>query len=137
MADFKITDRAFEVLQRSLDLRQQKQEVIAANIANADTPGYSARKMSFEEDLRNAIDQPGLIGRKTDPRHIPVGTTGISGVQGTVTEVRDQNPLGDGNTVQVDDEMLDLAENQLLYEAGTQIMKRKLAMLRYAAGNGS
>jgi flagellar basal-body rod protein FlgB len=137
MADFKIIDRTFAVLQKSLDLRQQKQQVIAANIANAETPGYAARKMDFEADLRQAIDSPGLVGRKTNAKHIPVGSNGIAGVQGTITRVHDHNPLGDGNSVSVDDEMLDLAENQLLYEAGTQIMKRKLALLRYAAGNGN
>jgi len=136
VADFKIMDRTFAALQKSLDLRQQKQQVIAANIANADTPGYAARKLNFEEDLRQAINSPALAGRKTNAKHLPVGPSGISRVQGTMTQVHDHNPLGDGNTVSVDDEMLDLAENQLLYEAGVQILKRKLSLLKYAANDG-
>ena len=63
MADFRITDRTMAVLQKSLDLRAQKQQVIAGNIANAETPGYAARKMTFEDDLRKAIDTPDMAGR--------------------------------------------------------------------------
>jgi len=136
MADFRIIDRTVAALQKSLDLRQQKQQVIAANIANAETPGYAARKLNFEADLRQALNNPGLDGKKTNPRHIPVGSGGIDAVQGTITQVHERTPLGDGNSVSVDDEMLDLAENQLLYEAGTQILKRKLGLLKYAANDG-
>ena len=63
MADFRLTDRTMAVLQKSLDLRAEKQQVIAGNIANVDTPGYSARKMNFEESLRKAIDTPEMDGR--------------------------------------------------------------------------
>ena len=136
MADFKITDRTFAVLQKSLDLRQQKQEVIAANIANAETPGYAARKLTFEEDLRKALNAPEVAGRKTNAKHIPVGSTGISSVQGTITQVHDHDPLGDGNSVSVDDQMLDLAQNQLLFEADVQLMKKKLTLLKYVANDG-
>jgi flagellar basal-body rod protein FlgB len=136
MADFKIFVRSFAVLQKSLDLRQAKQQVIASNVANAETPGYEARKLDFEADLRKAIDEPALPGRQTHAKHIPVGANGIGNVQGTLTREKDRDPLGDGNSVSVDDEMLDLAENQLLYEAGAQILKRKLALLKYAANDG-
>lgn len=134
MADFIIEDRSMAVLRKSLDLRAQKQQVIAGNIANAETPGYEARKMSFEADLRKAIEAPQVEGRTSHPRHFPIGTSGIAAVQGTITKVRDDNPLGDGNTVSVDDEMFEMAENQLLYEAGTQMLKKKLSMLKLVAG---
>ena len=136
MADFKITDRTMAVLQKSLDLRAQKQQVIAGNIANAETPGYSARKMSFEADLRKAISSPDLQGHKQNAKHFPIGSTGISGVQGQIVKQQDSSPLGDGNSVSVVDEMFDLSENQLLFEAGSQILKKKLTILKYAAGDG-
>ena len=136
MADFKITDRAMAVLQKSLDLREQKQQVIAANIANAETPGYSARKMSFEADLRKAINSPDLQGRQPNAKHFPIGNNGISGVRGQIVKQVDHNPLGDGNSVSLDDEMLDLSENQILFEAGAQILKKKLSILKFAASDG-
>ncbi len=137
MADFKITDQTIAVLQKSLDLRAQKQQVIAGNIANAETPGYAARKFSFEENLRNAINTPELVDKPTHARHFPVGSGAVSQVEGALTLDIDNSPLGDGNTVSVDDEMFDLAENQLLFEAGSQIIKKKLTLLKYAASNGS
>ena len=136
MANFGIADRTIAVLQKSLDLRAQNQQVIAGNIANAETPGYSARKLKFEANLREAINAPEMAGRKTNTKHFPIGSRGISSVQGTLTRDADTSPIGDGNTVSIDDEMLDLAENQLLYEAGSQILKKKFSMLKFAASDG-
>ncbi len=137
MADIRIADRTIAALQKGLDLRAQKQQVIAGNIANADTPGYSARKLDFEDNLRKAISQPDMGGRKTNAKHFPIGSNGISSVQGTLTKQVNSSPLGDGNSVSVDDEMFDLAENQLLFEASSQIIKKKFSMLKFAASNGS
>lgn len=136
MADIRIADRTISALQKSLDLRAQKQQVIAGNIANAETPGYSARKLNFEDNLRKAISNPEMAGRKTNAKHFPIGSNGISNVRGNITKQVNSSPLGDGNSVSVDDEMFDLAENQLLYEAGSQILKKKFSMLKFAAGDG-
>ena len=136
MADIRITDRTIAALQKSLDLRAQKQQVIAGNIANAETPGYSARKLTFEDNLRKAISNPEPAGRMTNAKHFPIGSSGISRVQGTLTKQVSPNSQGDGNSVSVDDEMFDLAENQLLYEAGSQILKKKFSMLKFAVSDG-
>ena len=136
MADIRIADRTMSVLQKSLDLRAQNQQVIAGNIANAETPGYSARKLKFEDSLRNAISTPEMAGQRTNAKHFPIGSNGISTVQGTVTKDVNNNPFGDGNSVSLDDEMFALAENQLLYEAGSQILKKKFSMLKFAVSDG-
>ena len=136
MADFRITDRTFAVLQRSLDLRQQKQQVIAANIANAETPGYQPRKLHFEADLRAAAARPGIPAQQSHTRHIPVAAGDIGAVRGQIETEPNRNPLGDGNGVSLDEEMLDLAENQLLYEAATAALKKKLGILKFVASGG-
>ncbi|MBE9486504.1 MAG: flagellar basal body rod protein FlgB [Chloroflexi bacterium] len=136
MAGIKIADRTMAALQKSLDLRAQKQQVIAANIANAETPGYAARKLTFEDDLRKAIASPESPVRTSNVKHFPIGSSGINGVQGQIVKQRDNSSLGDGNSVSIDDEMFDLAENQILYEAGSQILKKKLSMLKYAVSDG-
>lgn len=136
MAEIRIADQTMSVLKKSLDLRAQKQQVIAANIANAETPGYAARKMTFEADLRNAIAAPETAGRISNAKHFPIGSSGINGVQGRIVKQRDPNPIGDGNSVSLDDEMFDLAENQLLFEASAQILKKKLTLLKYAVSDG-
>ena len=136
MANIRIADRTMSVLQKSLDLRAQNQQVIAGNIANAETPGYSARKLKFEDSLRNAISTPEMTGQKTNAKHFPIGSRGISTVQGTITKDVNNSPFGDGNSVSIDDEMFALAENQLLYEAGSQILKKKFSMLKFAVSDG-
>ncbi len=136
MAEIRIADQTIAVLQKSLDLRAQKQQVIAGNIANAETPGYSARKLTFEDNLRKAINTPEMAGQKSHAKHFPIGTNGISNVQGTLTKQVNSSPLGDGNSVSVDDEMFDLAENQILFEAASQMIKKKFSMLKFAASDG-
>ncbi len=134
--DFSIADRSMAVMKKSLDLRARRQQVIASNIANAETPGYEARRLSFEDDLQKAISSSQQEIRATQPKHFPGGGVRIEDVQGTISKVRDTNPLGDDNTVSVEDEMLELAENQLLYEAGTQMLKKKIGMIKYVVAGG-
>ena len=136
MANIRIADRTIDILQKSLDLRAQKQQVIASNIANADTPGYKAQKMSFEDNLRQAINRPEMAGKSTNSKHFPISGGSISAVHATISQELGLSSFGDGNTVSVDDEMLDLAENQLLFEASSQIIKKKFSMLKFAAGDG-
>lgn len=136
MADIKIADKTINVLHKSLDLRSQKQQVIASNIANAETPGYSARKLDFEADLRRAMKTPEMNAHRSNAKHYPLGANGIQGVQGQISKVRSSSPVGDGNSVSVDDEMFDLAENQLLFEAGSQMLKKKFSMLKFAVSDG-
>ena len=77
-----------------------------------------------------------LKGQQNNPKHFPIGSGGIAAVQASITKQPSQNPLGDGNSVSLDDEMFDLAENQLLYEAGSQILKKKFSMLKFAVSDG-
>ena len=121
------------VLEKSLDLRQQRQQVIASNIANAQTPGYVPARLNFEEGLKQAQQpQPGTPAL-THPGHMPLKGSGGSA---RIERNPDQTGIGDGNGVSLDREMLDLAENQILFEAGTQMVGQKLGLLKYIAGDG-
>jgi flagellar basal-body rod protein FlgB len=121
------------VLEQSLDLRQQRQQVIASNIANAQTPGYIPARLPFEAGLKQAEQaQPGAAGL-THPGHIPLKG---SSAAPRVERLADQAGIGDGNGVSLDQEMVDLAENQILFEAGAQMIGQKLGLLKYIAGDG-
>lgn len=111
------------------------QNVISSNIANADTPGYKAQKMEFEQSLRSALGTDGQIKPEvTDPEHIVRRPTD------PVNPVIFDDPNGveslDGNTVDRADEMGKMAENQLLYDASVEMLKRKIGMLKYAISEG-
>ncbi len=131
----KVFDSTIGALNTSLNLRLMNQNVISSNIANADTPGYKAQTMEFEGALRQALQlSDELAPEATDPRHIaPSDTDAIN------PEIYD-DPNGveslDGNTVDRSKEMANMAENQLMYDASTELLKKKLGMLKYGVTEG-
>jgi len=130
-----IFDPTIGALNTSLNLRQMNQNVISSNIANADTPGYKAKAMDFETALRTALDVGDQLKMEvTQEKHIaPQSQDPIH------PEIFD-DPNGvesmDGNTVERAAEMAKMAENQLLYDASIEMMKKKIGMLRYAINEG-
>ncbi|CAG37382.1 flagellar basal body rod protein FlgB [Desulfotalea psychrophila] len=129
-------DNQIRLLGKVLDLRASKQEVISSNIANAETPGYAARRFNFEEDLQKALSLNSTELTTSNPRHIPLGASTFSDLEGTTTIVPDKHGIGDSNSVSMRDEMLALSENQLLYETSAQLLKKKLGMVKYAISGG-
>jgi flagellar basal-body rod protein FlgB len=128
-------DPTIGALNTSLNLRLMQQNVISSNIANADTPNYKAKTMEFEGALRDALNVGNNLQVQTsDPRHISHKAT-----DPVEPEIYD-DPNGveslDGNTVDRSAEMAKLAENQLLYDASAEMLKRKLGMLKYAITEG-
>ncbi len=130
-------DSNIELLQKVLDLRSANQTIIASNIANAETPGYSRKVYSFEEKLQSAIGKTeGAVLRTTHEKHFPIQSTNLSSVKGDITEIKDETGIGDKNSVNVDTEMIKLSKNELLYETTAQLLKKKLGMLKYAIQEG-
>lgn len=128
-------DPIIGALNTSLNLRLLNQNIISSNIANADTPGYKAKVVEFESALRDALG----VGEKTAPaetnsKHIVHRST-----DPVAPEIY-EDPNGvvsiDGNTVDRSSEMAKLAENQLLYDASVEMLKKKLGMLKYAISEG-
>jgi flagellar basal-body rod protein FlgB len=136
MTPLNLFDDTTILLQKSLDLRSSNQRVIAGNIANAETPGYSPARFEFEQELKAAISgsNPGLAA--TNPRHFPVNSDNVSGVQGKIVRTPDNTGIGDSNGVSVDQEMIALSENQIMYETAAQLLKKKLSLLKYVVQGG-
>ena len=130
-------DTTMHLLKKVLDLRARNQEVIAANIANAETPGYAAQTFTFEQELQSALSTGGPRPVTSHPNHLPLAPSGLDQVQGTLTTQRDTTGLGDENSVSTDQEMIKLSENELMYEAATTMLNKKLSMLKYAINGGA
>jgi flagellar basal-body rod protein FlgB len=128
-------DPIIGALNTSMNLRLMNQNVISSNIANADTPGYKAKAMEFEGALREAMG----VGEGLDPAATAPGHISRRPTDPVDPEIYDE-PNGieslDGNTVDRSAEMAKLAENQLLYDASVEMIKKKLGMLKYAIGEG-
>jgi len=114
-------DEALRFHQTALSLRAERQQVLASNIANADTPNYKARDVDFNSALKQAMSQGGEAATaltKTSSAHLGgahVATT-ASGVPLLYRTTVQGNV--DGNTVDMDVERNQFADNALRYEAG-------------------
>jgi flagellar basal-body rod protein FlgB len=130
--------KADSVLEESLNQRLIKQNVITSNISNAQTPGYRALGYEFEEQLRAAVGNDGNMAIKaTDDRHFKHQGLTVNGDLRGDLHVKPTESIGnDGNTVDMDAEMADLAWNQTLYRATVEVLNRRLAMLRYGINGG-
>ena len=135
MDRLSLFDSNIHLLKKTLDLRSANQRVIAANIANADTPGYAPARFEFEHELQQAIHGIGL-SPATHPGHIPIGASDLDSVTGTITKDQDSTGIGDQNGVNVDQEMLNLSKNELIYETAAQLLKKKLSLLTYVVQGG-
>ena len=133
-------------LRSALGGLQQRQQAIADNIANVDTPNYRAKAVTFEEALQAELagrptSSPRLVRLgldATDARHIAVEPVvgGAVAARPVTFETPDGTLRNDGNTVDVDREMSKLAETTILYNAIGQMTASKLGLLRSAINEG-
>ncbi len=120
-------DLALQFQETALRLREKRQEVIASNIANADTPHYQARDIDFSSALHNALagNNQSLPLASRDQRHLGTGTTSSS--DGTPLLYRSViQPSADGNTVDMNVERANFSENTIRYEASLKFASQQI-----------
>lgn len=125
----QINDPTLTLLERSLTISLHRQNLLNANIANLDTPNYTPSDLDFPEVLSRM--QGGKAGqiRQTDGRHFSEGVE--EALEAATRERADVAPGLDGNSVDLDTQMARMAHNGIFYQAGTQAISRKLAVLKY------
>lgn len=125
-----------QLVEKVLDLRLDRQNVVMGNIANVNTRGYKPRSIVFEDDLQKALnlDGKGKMTR-TSPLHMPAAfdVNGFAG-QG-VTDFKPRTVYGE-DSVDLDKEMGVMAKNSLLYNALTDIMSKNLTGLQTVISEG-
>ncbi|MBN1576156.1 MAG: flagellar basal body rod protein FlgB [Chitinispirillaceae bacterium] len=117
------------LLSRTMDAAMLRSRVIANNIANVTTPGYRRVEVSFEEQLRTALDRTRLQGAKTDDQHLDMGRKNLSEVNAEAYHPYDPTQPSGVNNVDIDMEMAKLAETQIQYNFAVKFgqgMFRKL-----------
>lgn len=121
------TDNITGLLQTFLDVNSKRAEVTAGNIANADTPGYVAKKLEFENFLRDAARQASLSPSQQEQ----LSASGLSVVD------QESDMIGmDGNTVDLGKEMADLASAGGAFSFGAKMLQSRLRLLRTAIREG-
>ncbi len=133
-------DASFRFQQEALNLRAQRQEILAANIANADTPGYQARDIDFASQLNKVIEQgrvsgTGIALKTTSTRHIPAQNFQPPELD-LLYRVPDQ-PALDGNTVDMDRERTNFADNSLKYQTSLTVLGGQIKGMMSVLQSGS
>ncbi|NNE65140.1 MAG: flagellar basal body rod protein FlgB [Pyrinomonadaceae bacterium] len=122
-------DNITNLLQTFLDVQSRRAQIISSNIANADTPGYVAKELDFEDFLRDAASKVNL----------PQSTLADSGDSVAALRTVDQTPtkIGlDGNTVDAGREMAELAQTSINFNLGAKMLQSRLRLLRAAIHEG-
>ncbi|MES2640682.1 MAG: hypothetical protein V4850_14400 [Myxococcota bacterium] len=125
MDGFRLVDGLTMGMERVLDLRSAQHLLTAGNLANADTPGYLAQEIPFDELLSDVVraaergEAGPTIGNGAEVRFLeaPPGTL-------------------DGNSVSPEHEAVRMTSNSLMFDTVTTGLNRRLAMLRFAASDG-
>lgn len=120
-------------LERALDYSSLKQKVISQNIANVDTPNYKAKDVSFKSVLQNELDTS-FNTYRTDNRHIDFSDSSSSST-GIITQ-RNVQYNHNGNSVDMDKEMSNLATNQIYYNALIERLNGKFSTLQNVIRGG-
>jgi flagellar basal-body rod protein FlgB len=119
-----------------LDMRLERQNLVTANITNADTPNYRPVHLEFEKDLQTALalDMRGKVTR-TDPSHLPAAFD-VDGFKGKgIKEFKPREVFG-GDKVDLDKEMTAMAKNTMLYNALTSVIKKNFEGIQKAITEG-
>ncbi len=130
---FKRMD-SMPTLKKGLDAYSTRQKVISANIANAETPGYTAKRVSFEDKLREILTGDGSGVARTAQSHLPHGRA-LRELEKLHPEIVEDmtEPFYNGvNNVDIEEEMTLLASNSLQYEAAAKVMSTRYRMLQGA-----
>lgn len=120
-----------EVMSKALNLRTQRHQILASNIANADTPGYKARDIDFSRAMQGALAGR---GEGTNMARTSAGHLDGSGSAASANLYyrKETQSAVDGNTVDMDVERAQISENALQYQVLTRLISDRLQSMRAA-----
>ena len=139
----KVFDGTMARLERALDVRLVRQNVLASNMANVDTPGFKPKDVDFTASMVS------IEGAARDNRGVPLPTPPTLALAGSsdyngfpanelpIVESQAGGGTFDGNTVDLDRTMVAMAENALQYSASARAISKKIGILRYVASDGN
>ena len=153
---FGTLEKTLRLVGTALKVRSYKHNLLASNIANVDTPGYRRKDIPFQKVMEAYLNQqkthlplktsslrhiknttPPLSLKTTSTRHIsnPVKSSRHKKIEKLIKAYESQT-LGTPNNVSLEEEMVDLTQNQMLYEATLQALSKELQMLNQAITEG-
>ncbi len=127
-------DSTTKLLEKVLDIRMDAHQVHASNIANANVPGFKAKKLEFESAVHQALES--AERQDVERAYEKQLDKAVDQIKADVFE----DPLapmnGNGNTVSMEREQTDLAKNTIAYEAAISLVNKRLALQKYIFSDG-
>jgi flagellar basal-body rod protein FlgB len=122
----------FSMLRTRLQWHQERQRLLAENVANADTPNFRPRDLA-PPNFDRAAPAPGLAMTRTAPTHLAsLGSSDSSRFEQDRKGKFEVRPAG--NAVNLEDEMMKVASNQMDYQTATTLYTRSLGLIKTAIG---
>lgn len=131
----KIDEINYLLLKKSLNASAERGRVIAHNIANVNTKCFKASRVVFEDKLKAAIENTDVGLKTTNVKHINDGSS-ISTLSHDVIKDKSTSMRLDGNNVDIDNEMANLAANNILYNALISQANSRISVRRYVISEG-
>ncbi|MFQ5450667.1 MAG: flagellar basal body rod protein FlgB [Nitrospinaceae bacterium] len=126
------SDQVPKMMKKSLDFQAARHLLISSNIGNLDTPGYISHDINFQDQLREVMGGGGTLKlRTTNEKHFGPSAQSIKNLSPQPFEEVSASK-SNGNNVNIDKEMAKLAENQIRYNAVTQMMMKRGSTIRSA-----
>ncbi|MEI5906167.1 flagellar basal body rod protein FlgB [Bacillus spongiae] len=133
MKTLKLFSDTFNVIERGLDYSSLKQKAISHNIANVDTPNYKTIDVKFKDYLESSINHS-LIGQRTDTRHFEISGKSMFDTNLVAKDTFQYNHNGNG--VDMDKEMADMATNQIYFQSLTEQLNHQFRNLQTVIKGG-
>lgn len=135
MSSSLFTDDATSAASIALKGLTARQQVISNNVANVDTPGYSAQELDFETTLQRTLNSSGSVSiKRTNSKHLEGSSSSTSFNMTTNREGGTYRE--DGNNVDISTELIDMSETSIKYQAISQGLSSKLLLLKSIAQGG-
>ena len=140
MSGLRLFSFTQQLLEFSMRVRSARHEILSANIANSDTPGYRPKDIDFDSILKAVAEMDDSLPGQRERRMETIANSALD-LQTAIYEPNSFNSKHgedrlDGNSVSLDRQIALMTENSLEFEANLTLLSRKLAGLRYAIGEG-
>ncbi|ABR48880.1 flagellar basal-body rod protein FlgB [Alkaliphilus metalliredigens QYMF] len=113
-----------------------RNEAISNNIANANTPNFKKSTVEFETHLKNALQGNSVSGERTHVKHIAIGAERVEEVKYKVRSHEGYRTRRDGNNVDIDVEMAELAKNQVIFNTLSTQINNEFRRIKTAINEG-
>ncbi len=127
MSNGIVFDKTVKMIEDRLSLNCMNQKLISGNLANIDTPGYRAKELSFENALRQSLEDQVLQMVRSNDRHLAPDDP---------LQAMEKPEIVDSGPVDLDTEMVNLTRNSIEYQHMVGMLNKKFTMLKTAITEG-